>query len=1194
MGFSRQVSLTFVGFCVFFQVFSFQEQELFPLHGTVTASSVHQSALPDRAIDGNLNTNWTSDNPLPDRYLSQTHHNVLLGIPLFSASGIPLAAATDGSLQTATPSIPVRDGVASVSHWFPEAVPVEILGLRLGGLQQAVTVRLFQADGDIHELHYPLAANFQHLRFSPDIPPITGFELSSPAGFYIFELGMTRQPFVEFLTLKLDSANWVKEIHTKHWAGAGNAEKTSLYVGLHPDSLDWVADLNPESLELTRTVLMDSYRAKYIRIAHTVRAQNFRKVSVFEVAAFGELRADPVPGPQVVWDPDAGIYAPLSEGSQVTASSSVSNPVHQPQAALDNNFATSWISDNPLPDRYLSNPDQNILLGRQGEASGGVQVVNATDGVLGNFTPLIQVGTDGTATYRLVLEPAFVRRLNLRVGSGLTVPVTIRLSNAAGNVTELIHPAGTNANLRHVVDMDAVTEIFLSAEAPFSIQEIGAYSKPLSEHITLDLGEIKSVSWIRTRHWNGSNNSLGARLFAGKTLEDLQLIEVLDPSRLDPQLISMGEPFEARYVRLVHDLVDENFKKATVQEITVYDQHGTYGPAPSPKPQQRSFSELFGLNTVWAWGTNKIPSLQGPNEGAQKFSRVASQARNYHNIHWDTTDPDFTPTYDPDNLNVHMQWTQWHREYQDWKNKGFTVDATFTFDRFPETAWGNPFESAYALGQAFGSVYGPAKLNLVRTVEVGNEPWDYSDSTYVKILEGMAKGLKEADPDLIVLPAALQASGTESGNSGVGKNYMGLKLSETAAQYLDGVNVHLYSYTRNASGTRIAVHPEHPESTMQALFAAMRFRDKNMPDKEVHVTEWGWDASSANETAVNSEAVSAMDQAVYALRGLFWLSRMGVDRAHWYFYANVDIPAGGTPLNYDRSGLTESKLSQFREKRSFVAVAAMQERMGDLYFDEVLREDEQGYVYALRNDMGEQTHLLAWRPVTGSDSSAVFLTLPMDRPVREAWYLSGLSYDGEEVSIQNGEGGLQLPLSSKPLLVRLGSPNEFSNPQGVNLRVESQVNVKQLVVETSDVLGLDVYPSLIQANGEQVISVNWVRTGPRSWSTQVSDLPPGRHRFRATFDVEAASNEVELAVYPSLQLFPNPASDRLKITFSHALETGGQVEIYGYEGRIRRSIPVLPGSLGVELDLTGLTPGLYVVKCAMVAGFPAQQKLVIR
>ncbi|WP_209332201.1 T9SS type A sorting domain-containing protein [Lunatimonas salinarum] len=1192
---SSLIRIGFLVFCVFgiFQVSARQQEELYPLSPVVSASSVHQSALPGLATDGNLHTNWTSENPLPDRYLAQAHQNILLGIPLVSDAALNLAAATDGNLQTASSAIQPVNGMARVSLSFSTPTTVHSIGVRLGGLKQPVTLRLQLIGGDVHDMTYPLSANYQHLRFTPDPTQISGIELISPGSFFIYELGATQVPFREFLTFDFQEAHWIKEIHTKHWAGSGNAVKSTLYAGNHPDSLVWIADLNPESIDVTKTVLESAVWSRYLRLEHTLSVENYRKVSVFELTAFAETREPETPPVQPTnWDPDAGIHAPLSKGATALASSSVSNPVHQPLAILDNNFATSWVSDNPLPDRYLANPDQNVLLGRTGIASNSVSVTNATDGVLGNFTPLIQGTLTAPAYYRLELEAVPIRRLNLRVGSGLSSPLTIQVSNAQGQIHEFSHPAWTNANLRHVVEMDSVTEILVTGWAAFAIQEIGAYSKPLTEHVTVDLGEIRQVSWIRTRHWNGSNNSLRARLLAGPSLEELTLLEELDPTRLDQQQVYLESPISARFVRVEHDLVDQDFKKATVQEITVYDRFGTYGPPPQPKPQQRSFAELFGLNTVWAWGTNKIPSLQGSDEGAQKFIRAASQARNYHNIHWDTTDPDIVPSYSPDNLNVHMQWTQWHREYRDWKDKGFEVDVTYTFDRFSESDWSSPYESAWALGQAFGKVYGPRNLNLVRSVEIGNEPWNYSDSTYIRILEGMAKGLKEADPELVVLPAALQAAGWEAGNTGVGKNYMGFKLSEAAASYLDGINLHVYSYARDEAGLRIAVHPEHPESSMRAVFAGLRFRDHNMPGKEVHVTEWGWDASSANEQAVNTEAVSEMSQAVYALRGLFWLSRMGVDRAHWYFYANVDVATGKAPLNYDRSGLTESRLFNFREKRAFTAVESMQNLMGDLFFDGIIQENEQAYIYALRNANGERSHLIAWRPVVGEDSLSVNVPLFYPGNLERAWYLSGLKPDGESVHIQQENGQWMLPLSSIPLLIR-ASDEELNTPGAHPLKLWAEVEKDEisLTLAVGSPLEGGVIPQLWLDQKRVERPVKWVQTEESVWRARIPKMSPGSYVFSASTGYGTESNSVTASVRPWCSLHPNPVSEKTILQLSHPFDEPSIVRIIGPDGQVHREFELPAYRQELALQLAGLRNGLYMVRL-INGSFHSQTKLL--
>lgn len=1165
-----------------FIVFS-EENPLFKVTGTVTASSSVPNAPAHYATDGDPNTSWVSANPFPSLYFSNPELNLFLGQPLSSPAGTSLSNASDGKLGTFTSPIDLIDGVATAELSFSDPKTIHLLGMRLGAVQEDVEIKLIDASGSVTSLVYTPTQNNATIRYTPDAENILKIILSSESPFFIYDLAALEQPAVEYLTIDLEQEQWIRQIHSKHWAGWGNATATSLLMGTHLDSLVQVASLNPTDLSVVITEFPQAIKARYVRIAHTLVPENYKKASVFELEIFGENA--PTPPPSFTWDPHAGLYPALSKDATVFASSTAAGEQNQASRVLDNDFSTAWVSDNPLPDRYVANPLQNILLNLPGEASGAIPVEKATDGLLGNSTPAIQVPAgESLAWYRLSIPNHPIHRLGLRIANNFTQSVNIRITTTSGENKDLTYPVGTTGHQRFAVELDQVASIYVSSPAPFSIQEIAAYSQPLAEHLTMDLGETRQVSWIRSRQWNGAGTAISAKLFLGSHPDSLIWVKDLDPNLLDFQTIQLQEPMEARFLRMEIQLADENYKKAAIQEITVYDEFGNFGPPPAPKPQDRSFGELFGLNTVWAWGTKKVPNLQGPDEGAQKFIRAASQARNYHNIHWDTPDPDNIPSYDPNNLQVHLQWTQWEQEYSDWKNKGFTVDATYTFDRFRESDWDNPYESAQALGQAFASTFGPKNLNLIRSAEIGNEPWDYSDTTYRRILEGMAKGMKSADPALTVLPAALQAANPRGGTSGGVKNYMGYKLSEAAAPYLDGINLHLYSYVRNEQGVRVAVHPEHPASEMRALFAGLRFRDHNMPGKEVHVTEWGWDASSENETASNSEAVSSISQAVYTVRGLLWLSRMGVDRAHWYFYANVDLESTDSERNYDRSGLTESLNFNHKEKRSFFAAEALQNRMGSLRFQEVLKEDENAYIYLLRNEQGADSHLIAWRPVTGDDSVAVDIPLPYKFAPEAAWYLSGLDPQGEAAEVSYENGNLLLPLSSKPLLVKLGkSPqSNLRTQQSASLRSEEMEGKVKLTLKTTRPLDGPESISLTQKLSPQNKGISWQKSDELTWYGFLEHLPPGSYQtsalLKGTTDEVLTTNVVSFVVKSQVVLNPTPSTGFAILEVKRSFPEPSQLTILSVDGQVVGT-HVLPAHETVlPLPVDQLKTGLYIIK----------------
>lgn len=1177
-------------FILLFLTFTlYAQEEKQKLEGSISSSSNASPTGMDKAIDGMLNTSWLSTNPFPTNYYTNNYQNLLLQTDRIQLSNIDPEAINSFQPNNTNPA------EAFIDFATPESI--YLLGLKLNDLQEKVSISFLDSTGVIAVEEYLPEQKYNHIRFEVSLQNIVKIKLNSISAFSISDIAILESNPKEYITLDLGDSYLISEVKTKHWAGNNNALSTQLLAGNHLDSLVQVAQLQPNEVAFINTSFAEAIEARYLRIEHEVVHENYKKVTIFEFEAYGdslvtEIIIDPAPTPETTWDPDAGLYEALSKNATVTASSSANTSQNAPEAAKDDNNATAWLSANPLPDAYVSNERQNIFLNKVGVASNGAAMENATDGSLGNRTPSL-TPIDGEAGFTLDLAPVTIHRLGLRLVNNHTEPVYIQVINQLGDTLQTTYSTSEAGHIRFPIEMEEVIKVSLTSSAAFSIQEIAAYSEPLSEYITMDLGEIKPVSWIAAKQWNGNNTAISSKLWVGPDLDSLTLLAELDPNSLDIHNIELPEDNRTRYIRLEQQLVDINYKKATVQELTVYDQFGNYGPPPAPKPQNSSFGKLFGVNTVWAWGTKKVPNLQGPDEGAQKFIRAANQARNYHNIHWDTEDPDITPSYGGENPDVLRPWTQWTREYKDWIDKGFEVDATFTFDRFLESVWDQPFSSGYGLGHAFGSVFGPSHENLIRTVEVGNEPWSYSDSTYRKILEGTAQGLKTADPLLKVLPAALQASHpvTSTGH----KNYMGTKLHEAAAPYLDGINLHLYSYYRNDEGARIAVHPEHPASEMRALFSGLRFRDANMPGKEVHVTEWGWDASSENEAAVNSEAVSPISQAVYALRGLFWLSRMGVDKAHWYFYANVDTLSGIDPINYQRSGLTESLHYDFKEKRAFTAVEAMQNRMGDLYFEDVIREDDQAYIYQLRNEEGELSHIVAWRPVSGDDSLTVNIQIPAAYPAQNAWYLSGISANGEAVDLSYANGQLTLPLSSKPLLIHLGDSIQTTTvPMEGQLRViKEEDHAIELKLNTSTPL---LSAKEIQlTNGAGTISntaIQWIQESPLVWKGDLSELDAGSYNAQAILGEEkVVTNSVSIDIPQKFTLSPNPTQGKCVLSLTEAFTTPTKVSIVRLDGLKIETFYIQALYPTMELDLSHLRNGTYLIRLEN-SDFEGQQKFI--
>ena len=66
---------------------------------------------------------------------------------------------------------------------------------------------------------------------------------------------------------------------------------------------------------------------------------------------------------------------------------------------------------------------------------------------------------------------------------------------------------------------------------------------------------------------------------------------------------------------------------------------------------------------------------------------------------------------------------------------------------------------------------------------------------------------------LLLLLLLLQAYDPLAENPS-GGHYIGARLPADLAPKIDALNVHIYSFFNNATGSRVGVHPEHPGSSM--------------------------------------------------------------------------------------------------------------------------------------------------------------------------------------------------------------------------------------------------------------------------------------------------------------------------------------------------------------------------------------------
>lgn len=719
------------------------------------------------------------------------------------------------------------------------------------------------------------------------------------------------------------------------------------------------------------------------------------------------------------WNPNAGVITSYANqtGVQITSSSG-SNTA----AINDNNPQTYWESAAPFPVGYFSQ-SQNILRNMGGTAqctnSGGVNCANTTDANTNNWTTIPGQGMNTWVRYGF----AFARPLyclSIRLETNKPAEIWAFRSTGDSVLVGTYLPLNNYNTLRFMANVTNVTAIKVKCADYFlTVYEIAALSTAPIEQITMRLGSSKNIGWVDTYHFSGSS-VLSARVFLSSTGTSWQAIGTLNPQVNITTTTLLAVNRSAQYIKVEYTIAPNDWAKAVLWEIDVYDRNGPYGPMPSPSPNPNTISSILGVNGEWGWGWFAGSDVLQPGQGAELFRRVGSHGRNFHYMNWDIYDPDDTPQYawmaSGGGTGVH-NWLNWNVEYGKWRNAGLEIDACIEFNNVtqPQSVWSNPYQTAYNFGYNFATHFGNSGANLVKTVEIGNEPWNYSASFYRDVLHGMARGLKAADPSMRVLPAAFQAGFPEMEMTYT-QNYMGARVSQTAAPYLDGINSHYYSYMWTNSGQRVSIYPEHPQSSMRGVLNDIRFRNANMPGKDLYVTEYGWDSNGAGESCTHSECSSEIAQCAYGLRGAFILMRLGAKRINWFQYANS---MGGSTF-FNRSGFTGSLYTNFAPKRSFKAMETVMNLVGQRRFLSVIREDANAYIYVLGRPNGTPTHIIAWRPISADIATTATVSFSVNTAPEAAWLLNGATSTGTPITLPSYNGGtMTLSIGSVPRLIQL-------------------------------------------------------------------------------------------------------------------------------------------------------------------------------
>jgi len=406
------------------------------------------------------------------------------------------------------------------------------------------------------------------------------------------------------------------------------------------------------------------------------------------------------------------------------------------------------------------------------------------------------------------------------------------------------------------------------------------------------------------------------------------------------------------------------------------------------------------------------------------YSQVCRLARNYHNMTWDVNQPGDNPTFP-----VCVNQVNWKDHvYGHWTRAGFEVDICAQFGGFgPENTgyrglWEGKEQWAYTYGYEMARYFGPSgKERLCTSIEIGNEPGnEFDDPLFRGIFRNMAKGIRAGDPRIKILTPAVQAAPADKYSKSLQETF----ASPDMKALYDVINLHVYAFKPRQEGQSPwgRSHPEDPAiDYLKTVDAAIAWRDREAADKEVWITEFGWDACTdaamKDRTGwflkLNWTPATDLQQAQYLVRSLICFSKRDIGRAYIYFYDDGDKASV-----HASSGLTRN----FQPKMSFWAVKHLYETLGDYRFNRVIREVQDGlYVYEFVH--GRSANIVTWvvwSPTgNGREKDLILQGLPC-RPCRVERMPVQQAVASEVAWTTPGPGEIGLQVTESPAYIMMG------------------------------------------------------------------------------------------------------------------------------------------------------------------------------
>jgi hypothetical protein len=360
-------------------------------------------------------------------------------------------------------------------------------------------------------------------------------------------------------------------------------------------------------------------------------------------------------------------------------------------------------------------------------------------------------------------------------------------------------------------------------------------------------------------------------------------------------------------------------------------------------------------------------------------------------------------------------------------------------------------------------------LGYLNYIENWNEPnkwWEGNDGNFSPVefaamtsadydghesTLGKTFGVKNADPTMKFVMGGLAGPHVDL----VKAMHMWAQANRSDKQFpADVLNYHHYATDLHSNPIQ-GISPEAADFP-RILQRLVDYRNYYLPNKEVWLSEFGWDVREGESRQVANGhtkygyiGYTSEDlQAMWLVRGFLIGAKVGLDRMHMYTTKDASSSNG----LYASSGLIDA---EGNKRKSYFYVSTMKQRLkGMVFVGEQASNNDNVWIYKFKSADGKGVYVL-WAPTSdATEVKGYKLQMNVNPGVARLVTLANRNEAGQESSLTVVSNSVTVDVSEKPIFIMVDNidgtiPSSSTARASVSEEGISKVHKKNVLAEVS-------------------------------------------------------------------------------------------------------------------------------------------------